>query len=213
MRELSSSVPSRKGSGHSIKNMVYIDTGQLSRTRRLLTIALQMPQIAALCKKLYNKQIIEALERYFRRWVQDTKTEHGEKARKHLRMIKASLDIHRMARGFLGRRKVGRIRDQIEEVRKQKELEELVRAQTELKKKLHQERYAVQLAEQLKRKQQKSAIAIQRVFRGYLHRGEVILEQRKKLLQQLRMWARGLTNNLYSNRGQSIFVFFVILSL
>ena len=142
-------MPSRKGSGYPIKNIVYIDTGQLSRTRRLLTIALQMPQIAALCKNLYNKQIIEALERYFRRWVQDTKTEHGEKARKHLRMIKASLDIHRMARGFLGRRKVGRIRVQIEEVRKQKELEELARAQTELKKKLHQERYAVQLVNSL----------------------------------------------------------------
>lgn len=192
---------SRKSNSNPIKNMLYLDTGQMTRTRRLLTIALQLPQIENLCRKLYVKRKFELVQWFFKRW--SLETELWRKDLLHRTQLRASssIAIQKLIRGFLGRKRFHRLQQLKDEQLIRDEQNALLKLQNDIRMKLLREQAMVEFEELLKKKQKKSAVIIQKAFRGYLLRGELILHERKKLLHQLRSWAHGITNNLYSNRG------------
>jgi hypothetical protein len=59
--------------------------------------------------------------------------------------------------------------------------------------------------------QDQAAIIIQKLYRGYVGRGEVILRERQKLLRFIRMWSKGASAHLFHIDGMFCLLSYLIV--
>lgn len=201
---LSQSILSGKRNDHHHNNFdVRLENvDEMPRAQRLLVMALQIPQVDNLFKNIAYGRRLSACSRSFNQW----KAYSDQKRREEevLLMIKhmMTVTIQKVVRGKLSRNRVSKIRETMRQEQSIKYNKNLHLFQRIVRRYQWHLQLAILKTEQKSISLDYSARTIQRYFRGYLGRGEVILLERKKLLKYLRQWSHGLTNHLYHLTGK-----------
>ncbi len=168
----------------------------LTRTQRLLTMALSMPQVQKLFGKIHRKHYITHVSRKFICWKEQTLLYREEKLKLQQKKNLSAVPIQCLIRQYLAKNRVNKIRASLKEKEILKRIHSTIKIQCFLRKVS-----AKILVKQLRAKKSKQnhdtcALLIQRVFRGYLARGYFIILHRNRLIRQIRVWANGLSANL-----------------
>jgi hypothetical protein len=180
----------------------------LSRNQRLLTLALQMPQVQSLFRKVSSKKRYNCLFDHYTYWKHLGAAYHEQKERIRIQRAKAAVVIQCLLRKFLARVRVRNRRKYLENKQKQAKARSAIQIQCLIRKKLAGFRVSNLKSNKKKKSVEESAVTIQRVFRGYLGRGTVILLNRNKLIKQIRSWSNGVSSNILHISGNNCFFFF-----
>jgi hypothetical protein len=173
----------------------------MDRTSRLLTMALSMPQVQNLFRKITKRKQVLCLHDKFDIWKYQTIAWTEEKRiKKHIQSLKAVI-IQCCARKYLARKKTNLKRTErmikVEKVR----IVSCIKMQCMIRKYFARRKVALVREHKRKTNVNYCALRIQKVFRGYLGRGIIILMHRQKLIRLLRNWANGITMNLLHISG------------
>ncbi len=176
----------------------------LERTQRLLITALRMPQIDNLLRRLSKKIRYAMLYHQFYSWKSVWFEWHEKKMELLQLKIKNTIIIQCFIRKFLARRRVARRRLALSHQKQALRMKSVLLIQCAIRRKLAYKR--IRKVRNLKsdKYRQSSAILIQKVFRGYVGRGEFILKHRTRLIKQLRSWAHGPISKLLHITGKTI---------
>lgn len=174
----------------------------MPRRKRLLVMALQIPQVDNLLRDIAYSRYLLACQRKFTLWKIFTIEKRREEEVLHMIKQMMATTIQKIIRGKLSKNRVQRIRKKREEFQNQRYQYHLQLFQRIIR----QYCWKIQWNSQIVKEYESisldyAARTIQRCFRGYLGRGQVILIERKKLLKYLRQWSHGLTNHLYHLTG------------
>jgi hypothetical protein len=176
----------------------------MDRTSRLVTMALSMPQIQNLFRKLTKRKQVLCLHDKFEIWkYQTTAWTEEKRVKRHIQSLKAVI-IQCCARKYLARKKVNLKR--IERIIKVEKIRNVscTKIQCMIRKYFARRKVALIREHRWKTNVSYCAVQIQKVFRGYLGRGIIILMHRQKLIRLLRNWANGITMNLLHISGKEL---------
>jgi shikimate kinase len=179
----------------------------LSRNQRLLTLALQMPQVQSLFRKISSKKIYNCFFDHFAYWKLLGAAYHEQKQRNVILKTNAAVVIQCLIRRFLARVRVRNQRKYLESKLKQVKIRAVIRIQCMIRRKIARTRVFNMKIKKKKNSIEESVTTIQRVFRGYLGRGKVILLNRNKLIKQIRSWSNGVSSNILHIPGNFFSLF------
>ena len=208
-RKIQTSDLLRKSESTAIDTLLSMD-----RTQRLLTMALAMPQVQLLFKKITKRKVVMCLNEKFLQWKQEAVLYREEKIRRITLRNKSAVVIQCCIRKFLAKRKVLKKRQEKFQREAKRKNESCIKIQCMVRRKLARSKVKRVREMRFKQSKDRCALLIQRVFRGYLGRGRVILLHRNKLIRQIRSWANGVSHNLLHVTGIShLDNFFLFLPL
>jgi hypothetical protein len=165
-------------------------------------VALQLPMVEALLHEVGASHCRHALQRAWCSWTTHTVRLRALADSHCSRRAAAVVQLQRLARGRLARQLVQRLRQARRDEQQARHNAVLISFQ-DLVRHLQQRRRREQVLSIFASANRASAaMIIQRYYRGYMGRGEIVLLERKKLLKYLRKWSHGLTNKLYHLTGE-----------
>lgn len=180
------------------------------RKRRLLMVALQIPQVDNLLRAVAVSRRFHAIQRRFDIWKEFTRQERIIFQAWLSKRISAAIILQSVVRMFIGNRRVikRRLRLYREAELRRKQAATSIQC-------LFRVMHAKLRVAKLRRLQpevvaNRSAALIQRVFRGMLGRALVLHMERRKLMKFLRKWSRGRSSNLFHISGENIFLFSIL---
>ncbi len=164
-------------------------------------MALQIPQVDNLLTSISVCKIYFACKRRFDIWKSKTEQKKKEDEVYFLIRLMMAITIQKVVRGMLGRRRVIRIKQRIAQEKNARFSKFAHLFHALARKYLWKKQFEIVMNQQKSIRLEYAARTIQKYFRGYLGRGQIILIERKKLLKYLRQWSHGLTNHLYHLTG------------
>jgi hypothetical protein len=184
-----------------------------NRKRRLLVIALQIPSVDNLLREIGRQKLLRAQERKWVIWKEFTVQHRCKEKALFEKKNRNITKIQCLVRCFLSRHRVQRRRLQFQLATELKRNNAALKIQSFFlcivaKKRVQRMR---RLYPDFIR--DRSAILIQKVFRGFLGRAIVLNIERRKLLKFLRSWSRGKTGHLFHISGKFFMLMLIYIFL
>jgi hypothetical protein len=189
---------------------VVPDETKVTRKQRLLVIALQLPQIDNLFRKTSQRKHQQILRDRFQVW-----KEYLDRIKRipvaviEKRKVFSAVLIQSVVRMYVERRRILKVKIQIQaqyQAKRQLQNEKATKLQCLIRRFLAVKRvFRLKQAKELKRLN--AIITIQRVFRGMLGRGIILLIEKRKLLKFIRTWSKGVSQNLFHISGEYFLLF------